>query len=230
VEGGKVKELPLQWLWEGWIPQCSTTVLDCEPGPAKTALVAAIVAAVTTGKPLPTPEGGATPLGNVLILNDEDSVESTIVPSLRVAGADLARVKGVRSVTGVDGSDELVEIPKHFPQLESVIAQVQPRLVIFDPLVAFFGGRYNARKDYHVGRILMLLAHLASRHDCAILNIRYYVGFMDQARSVVRLSQDDDDEALWHLVHKKCNLGPLQPSLSFRLVPAERHWRAQWER
>jgi putative DNA primase/helicase len=224
----KVKESPLEWLWQGWIPQGSTTVLDCDFGQAKTALVAAIVAAVTTGKPLLTPEGGATPRGNVLILNDADSVESTIVPSLRVAGADLQRVDIVQEIVCEDGSRDLPVIPDHLPLLERVVARCQAKLVIFDPLVAYFSERYNARKNQHVGKMLMHLADFGCRNGCAVLNIRNYIGFMDQARSVIQLSQGNRDQTLWHLVHKKCSLGPLQSNLSFRLVPVGSHLGGPW--
>ena len=102
VNLAQVQERTVEFLWDGRIPQRKITFLDGDPGVCKTALYVDLVARLTRGREMPF--GSSCRAANVLIATTEDDAADTLVPRLRVAGADLARV---RYVTGVDGGKKI---------------------------------------------------------------------------------------------------------------------------
>ncbi len=81
---------PLPWLWNGWIPSGTITILGGHVGEGKSTVVAALIAALTSGNPLP--DGTTTDPVNVLILSAEDDPARVLRPRLAANDADLTRV------------------------------------------------------------------------------------------------------------------------------------------
>ena len=80
----------VEWLWNGYVPLGSLTVVAGPGGCGKTFMLLDWTARVTSG--LPWPAGGTTPaVGKVLYISGEDDPEMTIVPRLTALGATLPR-------------------------------------------------------------------------------------------------------------------------------------------
>jgi len=82
----------------------------------------------------------------VIILSAEDGLADTVRPRLEAGGADLDRIRAF-------AFEALPTIPDDLSAIERAIAEVGARLVIIDPLVAFFGRAVNAYRDHDVGNV-----------------------------------------------------------------------------
>ena len=81
----------VKWLWYPYISLGKLTIVQGDPGEGKTTLVFAVIAALTTGEPLPEC-GSASAAMNVIYQTAEDGLADTIKPRLESAGADCSRV------------------------------------------------------------------------------------------------------------------------------------------
>ena len=156
------------WLWEGRIPLGAITLLDGDPGLGKSLLTLDLAARITTGREMPDGTPGLREGAGVVLLSAEDDPGVTIAPRLRTAGADLARVEGVRGMTMRDPETGLslprsFLLPQDIPQLEEVIERVWARLVVIDPLMAYLDDRVNSWRDQDVRAALSLSAQIQFR-------------------------------------------------------------------
>ena len=88
-------------------------------------------------------------------MNAEDGLADTIKPRLDAAGGDPSRVLSLATIpAGDEGDERHLTIPEDIPIIEDGIKQVQAKLVIIDPLMAFLSGRSDAHKDQDVRRAL----------------------------------------------------------------------------
>jgi putative DNA primase/helicase len=78
------------WVWPGWIPSGMLTILGGHVGDGKSTVIAALVAALTSGEPLP--DGTVVDPLNVLILGHEDDPSRVLRPRLDANHADLDRI------------------------------------------------------------------------------------------------------------------------------------------
>jgi putative DNA primase/helicase len=78
-----------------------------------------MVACVTTGCDWPDGYRGVEP-GNVIMVTAEDSLDHTVVPRLRAAGADLERVKFLTSIK-VDDKERSFLLGEDLEELEKAI-------------------------------------------------------------------------------------------------------------
>jgi hypothetical protein len=112
-------------------------------------------------------------------------------------------------------------------------------VLTIDPLVAHLPEKIDSHRDQSVRRALAPLYRLAKNTGCAVVAVLHLnksigadplmrlpgsVGFGNAVRSVLLLQRDPDDPdgERGHrrvLAHTKHNLGPLAPSLLYRLVP-----------
>lgn len=134
-----VREEEAKWLITGYLPAGEVAALCGDGGTGKTTLWAAIAATVTTGtysmfdQALNIPEGfPAREPQTVLFFSCEDSVPKVLVKRLRRAGADFARI----IFYDADNTDEQ-GIYFDSPELEDVVKENRPGLVVFDPIQSF---------------------------------------------------------------------------------------------
>ena len=83
----------VQWLWYPFIPYGKITIIQGDPGEGKTSFVLAMIALLTTGKPLPEDKTVAEPI-RVIYQSAEDGLADTIKPRLEASGADCSRKIG----------------------------------------------------------------------------------------------------------------------------------------
>jgi putative DNA primase/helicase len=173
----------------------------------------------------------------------EDSVEHTLTPRAIAAGGDLSCLHFFRSVnvSAYHGDEERPAflIPDDLPLLDHWLAERKARVVVLDPIVAMIPVSLNTHRDQHVRRALAPLAHIANERSDAVIAVMHLnkdreadalnrlsgsIGFGGAARSVLLFAQDPDDpqgEAGNRriLAHVKCNVGPRQASIAFRIEP-----------
>ena len=86
-----VRELPIHWLWDGWIARGKLSILAGSAGTGKTTAALGLAATVTTGGVWPDGVRCVEP-GNVLVWSSEDDPGDTLKPRLMACGADVRRV------------------------------------------------------------------------------------------------------------------------------------------
>lgn len=231
VRAADVTPRRIGWLWHGRIPHGMQTIIDADPAVGKSTLSMEIAARVSRGQRLPghpilalDPE----PL-SVLVLNAEDSVDTTIVPRLMAAGADLDRV------SIFDLARDLPDLDQHLGVIESEARKISAGLIIIDPLAAFVGRADNYR-DSDIRKILQKTASLCDRTGAAILFVRHLtkltggkaiyrgggsIGIIGAARVGLLAAKDPRDESKRILAVAKSNVSTDVPSLSFMLESAE---------
>jgi hypothetical protein len=231
----------IDWAWRlgdgGFLPVGYFNLLVGEEGLGKTVLVCWITARLTRGE---LPGDFAGDPQNVLIVADEDDVNSVWTPRLVAAGADLSRVRFLAS-----GEDVSLANPDDVERLRRAIDKTPVGFVVFDQLLdQLDGGQdgagvYNAK---HVrGQIRPLRRLVRAAHDgrgAASLSLlhpikgrvqtfRDLVGGSHQfnalSRSSLLLARDPHDErgAALVLVRGKGNLSVDPGSFEFEIAGRE---------
>ncbi len=240
VLASEVEERQVSWLWQGRIPLGCITLLDGDPGLGKSLISLDLAARVTTGREMPDHTPGVD--GGVVLLSAEDDLAATVCPRLAAARADLDRVEMMRGVTLYGGATNPTQqrdvlLPRDIREIERLIWQVEARLVVIDPLMAYLDLKVNSWRDQDVRRALAPLAALAERTGAAILILRHLnkatgmnalyrgggsIGIVAAARSGLLVAKHPDDpEHERVLASTKSNLGPPLPSLSYRVTTSE---------
>jgi RecA-family ATPase len=231
---------PIDWLWQSYIPDKTTTLAGGDPDAGKTLLSIDIAARVSAR--LSFPDGSAPcESGAVVILNAEDHAASLTVPRLAAAGADLSKITLV-GATAEDG--RLVDLSRDLQRLERTIRAVNAKLVIVDPLAAYLGKvNYNRDPDVRqflaplaamaerVGVALVIVAHLnkAAQVDNAIYRIGGSIGIIGSVRAAFLVARDPQDDGLRVMTPSKFNIGPRPAALTYRIVEENGAARVRWE-
>jgi hypothetical protein len=223
----------VEWLWPARLPAGKLTILDGDPGLGKSFLALDLCARLSTGRPWPDGAPGREPAA-CIFLNGEDGEEDTTAPRLRALGGDPGRV------TLLDGRDRdltaPLSLPTHADALDALVARTQARLLVIDPVMAFFAASVNTASDQGIRRALAPLVALARRHACAVLLLRHLnktgggralyrglgsIGLVGVCRSAWLLAEESKGSARRVLAQQKTNLAPPPPSLAFELTQAE---------
>jgi putative DNA primase/helicase len=174
-----VEEKPVEWLWYNRIPQGMFTLLAGDPGLGKSYHSLDIAARITTGASWPDkndlPENKA-PCGSVIILTAEDPLARIIKPRLRQLGADLTKVSAIESVKVKDPDrgqyETAFDLTNDLPALKKAI-RPDTRLIIIDPISAYYGKDTDSHRDADLRRILRPVCKLAEDTGVAILAISH---------------------------------------------------------
>jgi putative DNA primase/helicase len=222
-----VKEEQVRWLWQGRIPFGKISILEGDPDLGKSMVTCDLVARVTTGRPFPGAQQGprnrASRLGRgVILVLAEDDLADTVVPRLRAAGANLAKVKVITLPRDDEGNLVPITIPEDLNELRKGITEQRAKLIVFDPITAFLSKDINSHNDASVRQAMTPLAEVAQATGSAILLIRHLnksgdmkalyrgggsIAFSGAARSVLTVNRHPDDPAnLRVLSHVKGNL------------------------
>ncbi len=219
-----VKAQEVQSLWYPYIPIGKLTLLEGDPGVGKSWVMLAIATAVSCGHGLP-PAFGPNEIGYTLIASAEDGLADTIKPRLTLMQAEAA------SICAIDGLFTLDDTG--FEMLEDWIKQVQPILVIIDPLVAYLSSEMDINKANQVRYATARLARLAEKYNLAMVAVRHLtkgsslkplyrglgsIDFTASARSVLLAGNDPDDPETRGIVHIKSNLSPKGDPIGFKIT------------
>ena len=240
VSAAEVSPETARFAWAGRFPLGAVSVVAGPPGLGKTQLLIGACSRATRGKL--DGDLADTPV-TCLFVSLEDSIEHTLTPRAVAAGADLRRLHFLRGVnsSSYHGDEQRpgLLIPDELPLLDQWLADNSARIVVLDPIVAMIPVSLNTHRDQHVRRALAPLAHIAQQRSAAIVCVMHLnkdreadalnrlsgsIGFGGAARSVLLFALDPNDPLGESgdrrvLAHVKCNLGPRQPSISYRVEP-----------
>jgi putative DNA primase/helicase len=211
------------------------TLIAGEPGLGKSQLEISIAAAISTGGSWPCGEGSA-PLGDVIILATEDSVEHTLVPRLIAAGADCSRIHFVQAVATKDGKGRRsVNFQLDFENLKKLVkATKEVVLVNIDPMTAYMGN-VDSHKNAEVRGVLSPLGELANECNVAIASVTHFtkgtgkastkaidrfigsIAFIAAPRIGLTVVADPEDLNRRLLLHVKNNISRPPQGLAFRI-------------
>lgn len=227
IKASLIDEKPLEWLWLGRIPIGQITLLEGDPGTAKSTLTVAMAAIVSTGQAWP--DGAACVRGEVIIANAEDPEEEVIKPRLVAAGADVERVF---CICPSEHDAQVFTIPDHVAALEDLVRKRSVRLIVFDPLEAFLSGSVDNYRNHHIRRALKSLELMAKRTGCAVVIVRHLVkdatkaalyrgsgsiGIIGAARAALSVGRDKTDKDRCIVVPAKSNWSKLQPGIAYKV-------------
>jgi len=237
-----VERQQVDWLWAKRLAFGCLTIGIGDSGLGKSRMANDLAARVTTGAPWP--DGGAPEVGAVVILSAEDSAAYTIRPAIELAGGDVSRVAVLEAVHDADGNDRTFRLFTDLPALEHLVTVTRARLVIIDPVSAYFGTALDSYRDTDVRAVLEPLVKLAERHQVAVLGIMHVgknserqarhrvlgsVAFVNAARLVFGIGPDPQAPERRLLVAVKANICQEAPALAFRLEDAGGLARVVWD-
>ena len=155
---------PTKWLAANRIPRAAVCLLVGDEGIGKSLFWVWIVAAVTTGRALPMFGIPAREPGCVFLVLTEDDWQSTVLPRLKVAGADITNI-GVICAED-DGSGAPV-----FPRDKNLIldADPAPALVMIDAWLDTVAPDLKVRDSQDARRALHPFKDLATQTQAAIM-------------------------------------------------------------
>lgn len=247
VQLSRVEPQEVRWLWEGRIPLGKLTMLDGDPGLAKSTITLDLAARLSVAATMPdgTASDISGPAGTVL-LTAEDGLADTIRPRLDAAGAQCAHIVALKMVDSETGAR--LPTVQDVDAIREAVEIVDAALVVVDPLVAYLGSEVNTHRDSDVREGLHGLAELAEELGVAILAVRHLnksggsnpkyrgggsIGLIAAARSGLLVAEDPEDSSGERrvLASTKSNLCPEPPALSYQLetLPGSSVARVAWE-
>lgn len=234
----------LEWLWPGRILFGKLNMIDGDGGLGKSTLMLDLAARLSTGQPLP--DGTRHEPTGTLLLMAEDGAGDTILPRLVNAGADMSRIGLIQTITDPEDNAEVMPtLPDDIWHIENAITAIGARLLVIDPLLGYIGDNVNEYRDKEMRRAMMPVIALAQRLHIAVIGLRHVtkaiagnakhrglgaVTLTNLARSVLFAATDPDIPECNILAQSKTNLGPLVPSLRYRLEGCDnKQPRIAWE-
>jgi hypothetical protein len=241
-----IVEKPIKWLWESRIPYGMVSILDGDPDLGKSTITMDLAARLSRGWEMP-PANSQDVIrapGNVLVLNAEDAAASTIVPRLRLAGANMKRIK---ILTGIKRGEEECDVllPFDLDVIRDTIVENLIRFVVVDPFMAYLDGSLDAHRDQDVRRCMRQLGKVAEETTAAFLVNRHLdklmggpalyrggasIGIIGAARSGLIVGKHPQIPGTMVLARNKGNLAAPWRSLCYSLerVEGEQLARVGW--
>jgi putative DNA primase/helicase len=231
----------VEWLWEGRFARGKLSLIVGDPESGKSLFSALMAAHVSSSTPWPdAPEHKPRPEpGKVIFLQDEDDPEDTLVRRLNQFGAIRENIIHVDGIRSAEKGDRLFSLLTDLDRLEKLITREgNVKLIILDPLSAYFGvgvnGKLNPHVDAHVRTILSPVKAFAKRLNVAVVGLvhlnkdaqkdmMYRVGgsiaLMGVPRSVWLIKWDRDPKGPRYFQSMKSNLRTGIPGLAFYVDP-----------
>jgi putative DNA primase/helicase len=165
----------IDWMWKGYLATGKLTMLNGEPGSAKSLLSLDIAARVSRGTDWADGTANPFPPSSVLVLTEEEDPSDTIKPRFLAAGGDPANLIMLNV-----GEGSHFQIEKDTPKLKKMLMEVTPavRLLILDPVSDY--AKINKDKDDEVRTTLNTLKGLAKDVGAAALGINHLNKKTDQ--------------------------------------------------
>lgn len=173
-----VVPVPINFLWKPYIQENALNGFYGNPSVGKGITGIDCIARLTTGKTFPTEESTDRKSMNVVVLAAEEGLEDTIVPRLMSAGADLKRVRIIKSIEfhkdGAKLSDRLITFQQDMAALrEDLKEHPEEKFLFIDPITNYVGD-INFNQDAEVRPVLTLLVQLAEELKITILIVGHF--------------------------------------------------------
>ena len=235
----------LKWLWPGRIPLGKVTVIAGDPGLGKSLVTLDLAARVSRGGMWP--DGSENILGRVLLLSAEDDAADTIRPRLDAHDANVENIHILESITYVDGNghqeSKLVTLLDVEPVELWMRRHSDCRLIIIDPITAYLGDA-DSHKNAELRALLTPWAKLAADCGAAVVAVSHLtknsgtspmyrvtgsLAFVAASRAVWAVAKDKQDPDRRLFLPVKCNLGPDQHGLAYRVFADGDAVMIEWE-
>ena len=163
-----------------------------------------------------------------LFLCSEDALAYIVRPRFEAAGCD-AQLALALDLELDDGTHRNLRFPSDLPLLREAIVEVEPTLVVVDPVASYLDSGLDMAKNNQMREVLQPLISLAGEFEIAIVPV-YHLGkdrgrgalgsvaFEDACRCVLTAARDDEDEDVRHVEVTKSNVGPTGYGRKLRIV------------
>jgi hypothetical protein len=160
-------------------------------------------------------------------------VPRTVIPRLQAAGADLDRIH-VFQARSADGRPRPPSFPADCDLLARTIRESAARLVVVDPFFAFLSVAAFSLNDQLVRKALTPLVGVVEETGVTVVLVRHLtkiaagrralqrgigaIAVIGAARTAFLAAAHPDEPDLHALAATKNNLGPLAPTLAYRIA------------
>jgi putative DNA primase/helicase len=242
LSGGEIESTDsLPWLWKPYLAFGAVSILDGDPGVGKSLFTVDLAARLSIGASMP--DGSEAPVNPVskekytgtIFINAEDSVRHTILPRLLTAGGLQNRVAFAAGIGEGNGQMRRLYFPQDMNYLRSLMKEVggtslRGSFIPLDPMMALFPKISTA--DQNIRRATDPLVRFAADTQCCVLLVRHLnktgggksmyrgggsIGILGACRTGLLIGAHPDDPERRVLTMTKSNIGPLAPSLGFRV-------------
>lgn len=244
VSAKSVRSRRVDWLWPGFIAFGGLAFLTGDAGVGKGLFEADLIARLSRARKFP--DGGRAPRVTTLVYSKEENLETTLVPRLKAARADLERVSFARPGSARNGAKPapLVPLPDGIEHVRRFAVQSRARLIVFDPIFQFMASRADTNSETSVFETLEPLIELSQELNLAVLCLRHpnkktdlsgiyrMMGsgaFGQIPRTIIAVKLMPGEEHGRMLVCEKNNLMAKPAALPFRIVEgAGKIGRVEW--
>jgi Mrp family chromosome partitioning ATPase len=172
VQGSSIVEMPINWIWNGYLPSGKLTLLAGAGGTGKSTIAFNLAATITNGGLWPDGSQCKT-AGNVLIWSSEDDPADTIKPRLMAVGANANRYGVISGTVDERGFPDLFDAARDMEGLREAVARIGGiSLLIIDPIITAVVGDMHKAND--VRRSLQTIVDFAAECNCAVLGITHF--------------------------------------------------------
>jgi hypothetical protein len=235
----EVKSQSYDWLWEGRIAigEPATFFGDCDLG--KSTLSISLAATITVGGCWPDRPEEPIRKGDVVFIQDENTLDTTVRPRIDAAGGDPRRIHSLDYIEYPGGIEDF-NLARHARELEEGLKRWPgTRLLVIDPVTAYLGGM-DGDNSPQVRGALRPLARIARARGIAVILITHpnkgagtkakyrasgSAAFINVPRAAFMVAADPDMPDERRLVAPvKFNLGPKPSALAYRFDGVRIAW------
>jgi len=238
-EAASIQERPIPWLWRGVFPTHMATALTGDQGLGKTLVAVDLAARISHGSEFPVYDRPSpTVQGKVLYVTSEGVPEMILVPRLRVAGADLGKIKIIEGTYLKSGEFSILNVIRDLPRLEQEARDFgDVKLLVVDPVASVLPESINPNQQNQVRRAMDRMSNLAYSLGIAVVIVMHWAkdrtlrGANRTAGSVqfgaaMKMSwgvvpSEDDPRNVRLLVPQKSNISGNHKSLRFSIHGVE---------
>ena len=173
VRMSDVEQEETPWLWPDRIPLGTLSMICGSPGDGKSSLALAIASIVSQGGRWPDRPAEPVEPGNVVILQAEMGLATTVRKRLGDEGANLDRVFAYKTMEDEEGRLSPFSLSRDMPILEEAVEQHGGvRLVVIDPISSYLAGM-NQNDATDVRDVSDPLIKFAEKHRLAVLLVHH---------------------------------------------------------
>ncbi len=229
IKYADVETKDLEWLWFPYIPKGMVSIVQGDPKSGKTFMLIDIISRITRGDYIPFSEDKFE-MGNVVLLNSDDSIEYALKKRLELQNADVEKVFTI---------DENIKklYFKDLSRLEKLIEEKQPLLIVIDPIQAYMGDG-DSNSMVQVRNALSPLKRIAEKYNVSIVLVQHLkkgnetkaiykgagsIDFVGFARSMMMVIKNtENDERLF--LHSTSNVTKEGHCLSYKITNDGLEW------
>lgn len=232
-----VSAKPVPWAWPGYLAHGTMHCIAGEPSAGKSTFVSGLVSRMTQGVAWPDGTQMDEPL-DVLLVNGEESLQSTVVPRLINCGADLGRITLVRE------QDKPFSLMDDIERTRQVLLKhPEIKVLVVDPIGSYMHGskqkNMDSWKDDHVRGVLHPWARITEEFNLIFIFVAHF-GKSKGSKGMHRVMGSQAFTAITRITHVcttaaeyagdseakaigavKQNLGRMRPPLLYYIRPVE---------